>query len=168
MGVAVALFAADQWLKRYVDAHLPLIRRYPILFQDWLVLSRFHNRGVLGNRLSNIPADYVAPYTRYLPAVAFALLLGVALARLRQRKDRWAFPLLLAGGASNLWDHWRQEYVVDTLQLGIGGGVYLPFNFADAAIVAGGVATLMSLVKDLIGERQADSPSLISSRSAGH
>lgn len=148
--VAGSLFAFDQALKRWCNTELRIFERREIVAgAKQLVLSRVLNRGIAGDHFSNVPEGHIEPYTRYIPtAVWFAMLL-LAGVRFRKAKafERVALAAVLAGGASNLFDHWRSEYVTDTLQLCVFGEQCLPFNIADAAIVLGGIAVVICFIR---------------------
>ena len=149
--LCLGIIAVDQTLKRWVDTTLPMLKRWPILGQETVMYSRVHNLGLIGDRFSVIPIGYIEPWTRYLPTACFVLLLGFVLFRLNKGRKNETFlsATLLAGSASNLFDSWRQHWVVDSLQLYVGEGTYIPFNLADLAICVGASGLTLLLVYEL-------------------
>ncbi len=146
-----------------------MLKRFPLLSaggRELLSYCRVHNLGLMGDRFSNIPRGYIEPYTLYAPATLFAILLGVFACRFLHTTwtERSLFGLLLAGGFSNLWDHWRQGFVVDTLQVWTGFESFLPFNLADTGILVGSAAIVAILACELI-ERE---PVRAAESSPGH
>jgi len=138
--VAGAIFIVDQGLKRWCTTSLRVLETRPLIAGvKQLLLSRIPNRGVLADAVST------APFMRFVPIGIWALMLVIALARFRKAGtfERVALALLLAGGASNLLDRWRSDYVTHTLQLCACGQRCLSFNVADVAIVVGALATIL-------------------------
>ena len=133
------LILADQLLKRWCDLNVGILSRKPILGQHFLVLSRVLNRGLAGDRFSNIPQGFIEVYTRYIPTAMWCALAAFAFSRIDAagKLERVGLSLLLAAGASNLWDHWNSQFVTDSLQIYVGGGQYIPFNLADLGILLG-------------------------------
>jgi lipoprotein signal peptidase len=157
------LFIADQIFKRWCDANVaPLLSRRPILGQSFLALTRVLNRGVAGDRFSTIPNGFIEPYTRYIPTAIWALLLGFVAHRFARmsRLETAGASLLIAGGASNLWDQWHGQFVTDTLQVYVGGGQYIPFNLADLGIAAGAALIALALASQprVVGDTSSAIP----------
>ena len=71
----------------------------------------------------------------WMGPVLTVIIAGVLLYILLAKKTSWAWWLILAGGASNLFDRLFRDAVVDVIFLPV-----LPaFNVADVAIVVGSV-----------------------------
>jgi signal peptidase II len=145
----------DQGLKHFEDSHWIILDRYPVL-GHWLLASRTHNLGIIGDRYSfnEDPADTVY-YVRYYPTLAFmafAILLGLRW-KGASRTERLGAMLLVSGAVSNLISQWSAEYVTDTLQLWIGGETYLPFNLADLALTTGAIVIFWAGLRSLFAPR---------------
>jgi lipoprotein signal peptidase len=141
---AAGVYFADAWSKAWCFENLKNYDRLPIFGQDYLVISKVLNRGVMGDRFSGLPAGTIEYVTRYLPALSGGLLAAFALLRWRDagRLEKSGYAAMLAGGFSNLWDHWHSVFVVDTLQIYSGGGEHIPFNIADLGLVLGAALVL--------------------------
>ena len=151
--LAFAWFASDRLSKSWVASHLHLYERVPFLGQSFLVLSRTLNKGLAFDSFSWIPEPYISPYIRYLPSLIWLGLATLVALRwhLAARLERSGYALMISGGASNLFDHWRDSYVTDTIQLYIGRGNYMPMNLADIALVTGLVLVVLGTARELFG-----------------
>ena len=149
LATSVLMIAADQGLKAWVNLHLNVLDRMAILGQNILIISRILNRGIAGDNFSWIPNGSIEPYTRYFPTLVLALVGVIAFIRFCEknvtRSELTGLTLLLAGGASNLFNHWTAAFVTDPLQIYIGSGQYIPFNVADVGIVIGVLLILRSI-----------------------
>ncbi len=130
-GAAVILI--DQLGKGWAQTHLKDGEVYAILGQNFLQLSR-HS------------CSAQQPFSqRYLPWVAFLLLLTVALIRVKTnhliskaaRTETTGFVLMLAGAVSNLASRFGQGSVTSMLSVYVGGSEYLPFSIADLSVLTG-------------------------------
>jgi len=137
----------DQILKAHAAETMNLFERTFILGQKWLTLTRVHNLGLMMGKYSNIPRGYNEPYIYYFPAACLSLLICVAVLRYRESGwiERVSVSLMIAGGLSNLWDHWRNGRVIDTFELYVGAGLYMPFNLADVGLMMGGLGMIICL-----------------------
>jgi signal peptidase II len=142
LALAVAIFAADQWLKGYVTGPLGLTRvgdHYDLLpFFDFTLT---HNYGV---SLGLVPAT--SPEMRWGLVGLTALIATVVLVwMLRERKLGEILPLglILGGALGNIVDRYSYGYVIDFADLHFGEfRPFLIFNVADAAISIGVVIIL--------------------------
>jgi lipoprotein signal peptidase len=143
---ALMVFSADQLLKRWEVSHLRLLARKPIAGMGWFTLSRFHNNGLAGSKFSNLAQSELNVWTKYAPTGVTLLLVLFFARRLRHAGtlEKAVSLALIAAGISNLWDNWRQSFVVDTFALNVGFGTFVPVNIADMVIV-GSCAVLCSL-----------------------
>ncbi len=148
----LVLWAGDQLLKSWCSTHIQLLKRVPIFGQTTLALSHVLNRGLMWDEFSGVPSGYIETYTRYYPTAVFAALLTVGAWRWREagRLERAAIGLFACGGASNLIDHWRSEFVIDTFQVYMTAQEHMPFNIADLGIVFGSIVLGLSLVRELV------------------
>lgn len=140
--LAALVFAADQWLKRFVTGPLGLAYEgdhYDLLpFFDF---TRTHNYGVSLGML-----EATSPEMRWgLVALTGLIALVVTVWLLRERKLGEILPLglILGGALGNIRDRVFFGYVIDFADLHIGGfRPFLIFNVADAAISIGVVIIL--------------------------
>lgn len=144
IGVALALviFLADQWVKRFVVEDLGLTRRgdhYPLL--PFFDLTRTNNFGV---SLGFLQANSME--MRWALVVLTALIACVVLVWLFRERKLWdIIPLgmILGGAAGNIRDRYLFGYVIDYADFHIGTWKpFLIFNLADAAITVGVVIIL--------------------------
>lgn len=141
--LAAAVFALDQWLKRFVTGTLGLAyegdRLYLLPFFNF---TRTHNIGV---SLGMLPAT--SPEMRWgLVALTGLIALVVFAWILRERKLGDVIPLglILGGALGNIRDRVVLGYVIDFADLHFGGvRPFMIFNLADAAISIGVVIMLV-------------------------
>lgn len=136
--VALALFAGDGVIKKYMCRHLREGERKPVC-GGWLVLRRLKNPGaVLG---------FGKGRQRELN-LASGVMLAALLARLAHiggRRgcglEKTALTLITGGGLSNLADRVSQGYVDDYVSIARGPGKLrkLVFNLSDVLVLAGAV-----------------------------
>ncbi len=93
--------------------------------------------------------NHLGPQMRFwvLGIGTAAILVAIAAALLMSRTKSWwslvALTLVLAGGAGNLWDRLSAGYVVDFMNVGVGGLRTGIFNVADMAITFGVLVLLL-------------------------
>ena len=84
--------------------------------------------------------------------MVLGLVAFIAVFRFRMKStaqsELLGLSLFLAGGASNLFNHWTSEVVTDPLQLYIGAGEYMPFNIADVGISVGIILVLVAIARE--------------------
>lgn len=153
-GLGLAVVTFDQFTKAWVENHLPLIKRWTILGQNTVVLSRVHNHGLIGGQFSAIPIGYKEIYTRTIPTLCF--LCFVLFVRMRSShnnlRERLFSTALISGGLSNLWDTWTRPYTIDSFQAWAGWQTYIPFNMADFFILIGMIGVVIELCRELWNE----------------
>ena len=142
IGIALFVFAADQWVKYYVVEGLGLDRigeTYPLLpFFDF---TRTNNYGIsLGLfEATSMEMRWI------LVAVTAIIACVVAVWMFREKLfgDIAALGLVLGGALGNIRDRWMHGYVIDYADLHFGDfRPFLIFNIADAAITVGVVIIL--------------------------
>lgn len=153
LGVAAAIFVADQLTKWIVISPLRLQEKGVIDLIPFFDLRWVENRGVSMGLLtaSTDTARWL------LVAMTAAIAVGVLfwLWRERNRTDSLALALVLGGALGNIVDRVRYGYVADFLDLHIGEfRPFLIFNVADAAITIG---VLLLLLRALL-TREKKSP----------
>ncbi|MGK5085756.1 signal peptidase II [Bdellovibrionota bacterium FG-1] len=143
--------AADQLLKAWSAVHFVPNQSEPIFGLQWLHWARIPNPGLIWHGFASLDPGEIDPYIRYLPTVLLAgYLVTLYFFRGfgRSGLERWGLALLLAGGVSNLIDHWRSYYVTDTFKIRLGA-VYQPFNLADLCIILGVFLIVLEIVREL-------------------
>lgn len=148
-----AVVVLDQTFKHLASSTLKLYQRVELLPADLFAFTRVHNLGVAGDRFSGLEAGEIEFYTRYAPTAIWALLLTMYLFRRKEASalERTGFWLMLAAGGSNLFDHWRNYFVVDTFQIWVGGRTFVPFNLADAGLIAGFALMGIAVLREFFG-----------------
>ena len=135
-GLAIAIFAGDQFLKWIVNSVLRMELGDSIPLIPIFALTRTHNYGV---SLGMFTAD--TPEMKFgLILVTAAIATGVAIWMLREKAlgDILALGMVLGGAAGNIVDRVRFGWVLDYADLHFGEfRPFLIFNLADAAITIG-------------------------------
>ncbi len=130
--VASAVVLTDGVVKSLAAAMLPAT---PVMLAPWIGLVLHRNDGLL---LGASSFAVVAPlYWIVLPVTIFWLLRRAVTAR--TAAVRWSFAMVAGGTAGSLLSRLGGG-VVDYLTFPVSGdGMWLVFNLADLAIVAGGL-----------------------------
>ncbi len=134
LGVAMAVFAADQATKAWVlaaQASLP-IEVLPF-FNIVLVWNRGVSFGLFGT---------AGPLVLSAIAAAVAFVLVIWMWRTPRRFEALTLGVVAGGAAGNILDRLARGAVVDFLDFHIGGWHWYAFNLADSAITVG-VAILL-------------------------
>lgn len=148
-GLAAAIVVADQVLKAWIVPRFPLGEPVPMigdLVRIWLI----HNTGALFGLFRDQAILFAAGSVAVIGLIVWfhprAVAGHGALATL-------ALGLLLGGAIGNLIDRVRFGYVVDFVDIGLGGWRFYTFNVADAAISTS--LLLLILMALLPGRRPA-------------
>lgn len=148
--LALALFAADQWVKHYVTQVLGIDR-----YGDSMEVVEIFNLTYVRNYGVSLGMfEATSPEMRWgLVAVTALIALVVAIWMLREKQagDILGLSLILGGALGNIVDRYSLGYVVDYADLHFGDfRPFLVFNLADAAITIGVVIILVRsfLVRD--------------------
>ena len=141
VGIALTIFALDQWMKNLVIGPLQLRQRGTIDLLPFFDLTYTENRGVsLGMFTAN------SMEMRWMLVAVTAIIAGVVFVwLLREKKfgDIFGLSLILGGALGNIVDRYQLGYVIDYADFHIGGfRPFLIFNIADAAITIGVVIIL--------------------------
>ena len=157
-GLAIGVVVLDQASKAVVDAAFALASSHgpapglaeptPII-GDLVRIAKTYNDGGLFGLF-----DATAPILAVASLVVIAVLVVVQ-ARSGPRASWFttvALGLLLGGAIGNLIDRIRYGYVIDWVDMGIGGWRFYTFNVADSAI---SIAIVLLLLTAIFG-RQAD------------
>jgi signal peptidase II len=111
---------------------------------DTFRLQLAHNYGAFLSLGASLPEFWrQAIWTFGVGAVLAALLVYALVGKTVTRGMLWAFALILAGGANNLYDRIAYGgYVIDFMNAGIGPLRTGIFNIADLAIMGGAFVAL--------------------------
>jgi signal peptidase II len=158
-GLAIGVVVLDQASKAVVDAAFALASSHgpapglaeptPII-GDLVRIAKTYNDGGLFGLF-----DATAPILAVASLVVIAILVVVQ-ARSGPRASWFttvALGLLLGGAIGNLIDRIRYGYVIDWVDMGIGGWRFYTFNVADSAI---SVAIVLLLLTALFGRQAGD------------
>ena len=141
LGLALTLFAMDQWVKAYVVGPLNLRSLRHIDLLPFFDLTYVENRGISLGMLQATNMEM-----RWLLVGLTALIaLVVLIWMMRERKfgDIFGLSLILGGALGNIVDRYTLGYVIDYVDFHIGTfRPFLVFNIADAAITIGVVIIL--------------------------
>ena len=114
---------------------------------QWVQYQHIENPGLAGGRLKDDPRT-----AKTLACLGYGLSAPVFLCRFRRAGPwgRCGIALLLAGGASNLYDRLRRGTVTDMLRFprGIRKWRHLVFNLADLMVLLGAVITALFAKKE--------------------
>lgn len=128
LGLAAVIIAADQVTKAWLVSFLAPGQAVAVL-GDWVRLVHSQNSGGLFGLLRGqaVPFGLVS-------LVVVGLIFVYHAKAAPNRYVSITLGLLLGGAAGNLIDRLRINYVVDFVDIGIGGLRWYTFNVADSAI----------------------------------
>ena len=137
IGIALTIFAFDQWHKHYVVNVLGLDE----VNEVWPLLSFFDFRRTNNYGVSLGMFEATSVEMRWILVGVTALIaMGVLYWMFRERKfgDIAALGMVLGGAMGNIRDRYLYGYVIDYADFHIGDfRPFLIFNVADAAITVG-------------------------------
>ena len=141
LGVTALVIALDWFTKQRVSEALELYR--PVEVFSWLNITLAHNYGAAFSFLSD--AGGWQRWFFIVLASVVSLLLLVWLLRLPREEWRTGLglALVLGGAIGNLIDRVNLGYVVDFIDVHLGGWHYPAFNVADSAITCGVILLLL-------------------------
>jgi signal peptidase II len=146
LGLAAAIFVADQATKWVVIEVLQLRQRKQIQLLEIFDLRYVENHGVSMGLLT--AQTDTARWLLVALTAAISIFVAAWMWRERSRGDALALSLVLGGALGNIVDRVRFGYVVDFADLHFGEiRPFLVFNVADAAITIG---VLLLLVRALL------------------
>ena len=152
----LALAALVVWLdwatKQWANTHLASYAPREIF--GWLNLVLTHNTGAAFNFLSN-----ASGWQRwFFTVLAVMVTLGLLAWLFNLRRGQWpialALTLLIGGAIGNLLDRLRLGYVVDFVDVHVGGWHWPAFNVADSAITCGIIIVLLATAAESVRERR--------------
>ena len=141
------LFAADQLLKRWCDQHLHMFAVQGLTGFSSVALTKVMNPGLALGTFSGGARGQGEVWFLSLPTLAGCAFVMFEKSRWKNasRAERAGVMLIVAGGASNLLDHWRSPFVLDSLRLSLASFGAIAFNLADVWILVGLGLVLVSV-----------------------
>ena len=139
---AFALYAADQWIKRFVTGSLGIDRPGDVMeLLPFFDLRFTQNFGV---SMGMFEADSFESRMALVAVTALiALVVTIWMFREKAPGDIFGLSMILGGALGNIKDRYELGYVVDFADLHFGEfRPFLIFNVADAAITIGVVIVL--------------------------
>lgn len=137
VGIAAAVFLADQLSKKWVLGRLSLAQPVPVI-PGLLDLTLVLNPGVAFGIFSWLPREWRWLVTIFsLAALVLLCLVAVRIGPRGSRLGCLALGLVFGGAAGNLLDRWRLGVVVDFVDVHWRYYHWPAFNVADAAITVG-------------------------------
>ena len=130
--IGLALLGADQWLKSWITANLPLGEGQDLI-PGFLELRTVHNYGAAWSSFSGMRWLLVVVTSAIVAAAAWVL----AKKLVRHPLGRTAGMLIISGGLGNILDRLRLGYVVDMFNFQFIN--YPVFNVADICVVSGAI-----------------------------
>ncbi len=170
--LALAIFAADQWLKHYVVGPLNLRQVGNIELLPFFDFTYVENRGVSLGMLEATSME-----TRWALVLGTALIAAIVLIWMMRERllgDILGLSLILGGALGNIYDRYMWGYVIDYADLHFGDfRPFLIFNIADACITIGVVIILVrslffSEKEDDNTDDQLDGPPMRPAESENH
>lgn len=149
VGVALAIYVADQVTKAAVAAAIPIGERVDVI-GGVVQLWHAQNRGAAFSMLQG-------ELWLFFIVTGAALVMVTYFHRTLRGRSIWLQVILgaiLGGTLGNFTDRARLGYVVDFLSVGIGDVRWPTFNVADSAVVCGiGLLVIYLTFADRRGER---------------
>ena len=134
----VAAVALDQWLKYWVETHLPLQQMVELV--PYLALYRTYNTGIAFSLLSSFGDKGLLVVTS---AVAVFMAYLAFRTEPRQVLARMGFALIIGGAIGNLIDRAVYGHVVDFILFHTPVWSFAVFNTADVFISLGAVLVVL-------------------------
>jgi signal peptidase II len=153
LAAAFALFGLDRWSKLAIEDALPLYSSEPLI-PGFFDLVHTRNTGMAFSMLNDagpLVSEWLLPG---LSAAAVIFILGLLWRTdLSDKRLLMGLALVLAGAAGNLYDRAVYGFVVDFLDIYVGGWHWPAFNVADACITVGAGILLL----DAVGKSDTES-----------
>jgi signal peptidase II len=157
LGVTALVIALDWLTKQRVSEALDLYRPQEVF--SWLNITLAHNYGAAFSFLADAGGWQRVFFIALASVVSVVLLVWL----LRLPREEWVtglgLALVLGGAIGNLVDRIQLGYVVDFIDVHVGGWHYPAFNVADSAITCGVVLLLLDALV-LSRRRMAANPEL--------
>lgn len=137
LALVLAIAGVDRWVKRLVQAHLPLGVVIPVI-PGFFNLVHMENPGAAFGLFADLPPEVRVPFLIGVSCVALGFLFYLyCQAEWRTSLPRVGLALIGGGALGNLYERVVVGVVVDYLDVFIGRYHWPAFNVADAAITVG-------------------------------
>ncbi len=136
--IALAVVVLDQATKYLVINNIRPYETIELL--PMLNLVNVHNKGAAFGMFSSLG-------NLFFISISIAALIFMAWVIAKGREDHRIFALLAGGAAGNLIDRLTHGYVVDFVDIYIGGHHWPAFNVADSALSVGMVFMALSILR---------------------
>ena len=140
LGLALAIFLADQFTKTLILGHYQL--GDSTFVTSFFNVVRVHNTGAAFSFLAGA-SGWQRWFFITLGVVAALFILWMLRQHAGQKLFAFAMACLLGGAVGNVLDRVIHGYVVDFIQLHYAGWYFPSFNVADAAITAGATGMIL-------------------------
>lgn len=146
IGIAVAVFFIDFFLKKYIDRKYARKVQHPRL-KNKVMIEKYYNEGATLNLLAKKPKVMTAIHTVVL--VCLAIVYAFLLKMPGREKEKIGIAMVLGGGMSNLYDRYTKKHVVDYVRFNFGPKRLrkIIFNVSDFFIFAGAIFAVLSSAK---------------------
>ena len=137
LALACGILGLDLYTKAVVADALPHGASVPVL-ESFFNLVHVRNVGIAFGLFADAPAWFRGWALPILALAGVGVVLGVFYYSGQVTNvSRWAFALILAGAAGNLYERLWLGYVTDFLDFFVGAYHWPAFNVADSAITVG-------------------------------
>lgn len=153
--LAAAVIGLDAWTKFLASSHLLMFQ--PVEVTSWLNWRLAHNPGAAFSFLANAGGWQRWFFTGLALVVSVFLLSWLFKTERHQRLLPTALSLVLGGAIGNVIDRLMHGYVVDFIDVHVGGYHWPAFNIADSAITCGIILLLLDAARETLAERKAKS-----------
>ncbi len=135
--IALGALLGDRLTKKLIEDHLALYE-YKTVIPGLLELTHTRNTGMAFGILSGSTSPWIPYVLSFVSAIAFLIILALALrSPVSQHRLQWGLMLVLGGAAGNLYDRLRHGYVTDFIDVFYKSYHWPTFNLADSAITIG-------------------------------
>ncbi len=151
--LAVILVAADQITKFFADTFVRYGSSVSVVpFFDFFNITNVRNTGAAFSMFQGRNVLFL------IVIIVFLTVVGIWLSKNHKQLSalqKYAFALILAGGAGNLIDRIFRGAVVDFLDFGVNNLRWPSFNIADSCICIAAALIFLDLIKPFFKRKQA-------------
>ncbi len=170
--IAIFVILFDQWTKYYVSHNFHMGESYQVI-EGFLKFTYVHNKGAAFSFGSLFSDEIRLVLFKVLPVVIGFVLIYLLYSDKEHKIMKYAYALIIGGGAGNVIDRIRLDYVVDFISVYHNGFTMLGlkldpwyfaiFNIADSAVtIAAGLIIIDYFYNHFKKKQVADSSGSIS------